>query len=277
MKDVLKELFNLETDELFNRAQEIAKTKKKIYCSPNLINNFCTTTPVCRHCKWQSFKTMHANFCGKRTLEDIKARTKILVKAGVNRVFMPSGWMGYKIPKYFYTYVEAVKENSNMEVYGLFGAIDKESIKNLKESGMDGYICSLESPNEKIYKKFRPGGDTLEDRLYTLKTAKELGLKTWSGFLVGFGETEEDVGEGLEILKNMDVDSLSILPFTPVINTHMMKDNPANPFKWAKVMAVARNYMKKPDLFSDSTEGFYSGYGILGGSNGFYVFPKKQQ
>lgn len=275
MNNVLKDLFELESSFLFNRAQEIAKRKKKVYCSPNLINNFCNTKPTCNHCKWENFKTMSPNFCGKRTLEDIKARTKVLVEAGVDRVFMPSGWMGYKVPHYYYGYVQAVKENSDMEVYGLFGAIDRESIKNLKKSGMDGYLCGLESPNEEIYKKFRPGGDTLEDRLYTLKLAKEFGLKIWSGFLVGFGETQEDVAKGLEILKKMDVDSLSILPFTPVVNTNMMEDNPANPFKWAKTIAVARNYMKRPDLFSDSTEGFYSGYGILGGSNGFYVFPKK--
>ncbi|OAA90374.1 radical SAM protein [Clostridium ljungdahlii] len=274
MNNVLKELFELEPSTLFQRAQEIARTKKKVYCSPNLINSVCTTKPACRHCKWQSFKTVNPNFYGERSLEEVKNCTKKLVKAGVDRVFMPSGWMGYKVPQYYYSYVQSVKENSNMEVYGLFGAIDKESIQNLKKSGMDGYLCGLESPNEEIYKKFRPGGDTLKDRLYTLNTAKELGLKIWSGFLVGFGETEEDDARGLEILKKLDVDSLSILPFTPFVNTDMMKDNPANPFEWARVMAVARNYMVKPDLFSDNTEGFYYEYGILGGSNGFYILPK---
>lgn len=276
MDSVLKELFELEPEVLFHKAQEIGKSKKRIYCSPNFINDFCTTKPTCRHCKWENLKVVNHDFYGRRTIEDMKSRTKLLVEAGVNRIFMPSGWMGYKVPEYYYNCIQVVKENSDMEVYGLFGAIDKESLLNLKKSGMDGYLCGLESPNEEVYKKFRPGGDTLSDRLETLKAVKELGLKIWSGFLVGFGESEEDVAKGLEILKEFEVDSLSILPFTPFPNTDMMANNPANPFKWAKVIAVARNFMEKPDLFSDNVDGFYHSYGLLGGANGFYIFPKNQ-
>ena len=152
----------------------------------------------------------------------------------------------------------------------------RRSLVNLKAAGMDGYLCGLESPNEEIYKRFRPAGDTLTDRLTALKIAQDINLKIWSGFLVGLGETDEDISGGLETLRELDPESLSILPFTPFPNTEMWAENPANPLQWARVMASARIFLPKPNLFSDQTEGFYQGYGILGGANGFYVFPGKK-
>jgi biotin synthase len=94
---------------------------------------------------------------------------------------------------------------------------------------------------------------------------------------VGLGETDEDVTLGLDIFRELDPESLSILPFTPFPNTDMWGENPANPLKWARVMATARLFLKKPDLFSDQAQGFYKGYGILGGANGFYIFPKEKK
>lgn len=276
MKKDLQELFHLDPGVLFKKAQEIAKTKRTIYCSPNVANGSCKTVPSCRHCKWENRKALDPRFYRKRTIEEIKARTKLLVDAGIHRVFLASGWMGYEVPNYYYDCISSIKDNSNLEVYALMGAVNRSSLVNLKHAGMDGYLCGLESPNEKIYKRFRPSGDTLADRITTLKNAKSINLKIWSGFLVGLGETDEDIALGLEILKEFDPKSLSILPFTPFPNTEMWEENPANPLHWARVMAIARNFIKEPDLFSDQTLGFYYGYGILGGANGFYVFPDEK-
>jgi len=274
MNNIISELFNTESEALFNLAQKIGNSKIPLTCSPNILVGNCTTRPICRHCKWEYMKSRNNEFYIKRSLEEIISRTKILEKSGINRVFAASGWMGFKVPKYFYEYINAMKENSTMEVFGLFGAIGRESLTGLKDAGMDGYFCGLESPNEQLYKLFRPGGDTMRDRIVSLNTAKNIGLKLWSGFLVGFGESEEDVSGGLEILKELNVDSISILPFIPVTNTEMMREDPANPFWWAKVMAVARIYNDKPDMFSDQKEGLYSSYSQLAGANGFYIFPK---
>lgn len=276
MTEELRVLFSLDSSELFQKAQEIAKTKKAIYCSPNIVNGSCKTVPSCRHCKWEHMKVENPDFYKKRTLEEIKARTQVLVEAEIQRVFLASGWMGYEVPEFYYDCIKSIKEDSNLDVYGLFGAINRTSLVNLKRAGMDGYLCGLESPNEEIYKRFRPAGDTLADRISALKTAKDINLKIWSGFLVGLGEKDEDVIVGLEILRELDPESLSILPFTPFPNTEMWEENPANPLKWARTMAGARIFLQKPDLFSDQTTGFYQGYGILGGANGFYSFPDKK-
>lgn len=269
----MENLFALEHGVLFAEAQKLADGRRKIFCSPNIITTRCKTRPICRHCKWENIKSLEGNFQRRRTREEIVARAKMLLDAGVNRIFMASGWMGYNLPTYFYEYISLAKEYSGLELYGLFGSIDRESLRKLREAGMDGYLCGLESPDEEIYRSFRPGGDSLQDRINTLRWAGEMGLKLWSGFLVGLGEADDNIATGLRLLKDLDVDSVSILPFIPVPHTAMWHENPANPLGWARAMAIARIYLEKPEIFSDQTEGLYAEYGALGGANGYYIFP----
>ncbi|WIV12639.1 radical SAM protein [Proteiniborus sp. MB09-C3] len=272
---MLNDIMNMPDKELFLKAQEIGLGKTRINTGPVVITGECLTQPHCNHCKWDSFKMRNNQFSQKSSLETAIERGKLMESIGVNRVFTASGWMGYTVPDDYPYYIEALKNNTNMEVFGLFGAIDKESLKILKSAGMDGYQCGIESPNENIYKRFRPGGDTLEDRLKTLHYVKDLGLKVWSGFLVGLGEEKEDVIKGLQILKDLEPESLSILPFTPYPFTNMMAENPANPLHWARTVAQAHVYIPTANVFSDMKVGFYGEYSVLTGANGSYIFPKK--
>lgn len=266
----------MSDEDLFLKAQEIGSYKRKINTGPVIITGACLTQPHCNHCKWDSFKAGNNGFSQKNSLESVIERGKLMEDIGVHRIFTATGWMGHTIPNDYPLYIETLKANTNMEVFGLFGAINKESLKALQSVGMDGYLCGIESPNEDIYKKFRPGGDTLSDRLKTLHYMKELGLKVWSGFLVGFGEEREDVIKGLKLLKDLEPESLSILPFTPYPFTNMMGENPANPLYWARTVAQAHLYMPNANIFSDSKIGFYGKFSELTGANGSYIFPSKE-
>jgi len=268
-------LFDLADDDLFFRAQDMGKAKPHITCSPNIVVGSCACEPGCRHCKWEYLKTQDPGFTRKRTPAEMVERTKVLMAAGITRIFLASGWMGYETPGYFYDYVSLVKETSALEVYGLFGALSKSCLAGLQQAGLDGMICGLESPNERVYRRFRPGGDSLQDRLNCLRWGRELGLKLWSGFLCGLGENKADCRNGIEMLSTLGLDSVSILPFIPVPNTELWRENAANPWQWARTVAVAGLAMPGANIFSDQIEGLYRGYSQLSGANGFYVFPGK--
>jgi biotin synthase len=198
---------------------------------------------------------------------------KALESDGIDRTFVASGWMGYDVPAEFLTHVSAIRENTALEIYGLFGALNKKSLKNLREAGLDGYLCSLESPNEAVYRSFRPGGDSLQDRLRALDWAESLGLKRWSGFLIGLGESEEDIEEGLRLLKSLMPESLSILPFTPFPYTPMQAAAPANPMLWARTAAAATLLIPEANVFTDQTADVYRPYSDLFKPNGIYELP----
>ena len=272
--DRLEKLFESGSSELFSTAREMAKGKQKILCSPSIINAYCMTEPECRHCKWRSMKKERKNFTSKRSLEEVVRRAVELEKEGINRIFLPSGWMGYELPDYFYDYVQAVRNAVDTEIFGLFGAVDGLSLLRLKNAGMDGYLCGIESPNNKVYMNFRPGGDTLEKRIETLYHAKELGLKVWTGFLYGLGETKDDIKWALKMFRDVDADSVSILPFEPFPDTDMESCDPPNLYEWARVLAVTKIFLgNEVNMFVQFSNQNYHSFGLHAGANGFYFFP----
>jgi biotin synthase len=161
-----------------------------------------------------------------------------------------------------------VKENANFEVYGFFGPLSRKSLFSLKEAGMDGYWCGIEAPNKKLFKEVRPG-DNFNARIETLKNARDMGMKTWSSFIYGLGETQDDIVYGLKLMKELGVTSVSIQAFTPRAYTEMEKVSPPNVYEWAKLMAITRIYLNDIDLFTPTDS---ASWGLRAGANGFIPF-----
>jgi biotin synthase len=273
-----KDFLNLPDDALFSRAAMASERHAKVFWYPVALHGGCTTTPVCRHCKWESFKREKPGFSSRKTLDGVLRLAEAGIKAGATHLLAPSGWMGYEIPDYFCDLIQGIKNRFDADVYGLYGAISETSLRKLKSAGMDGYQCGLESPDEAIYRKFRPGGDTLSDRIETLVTAKKLGLRTWSGFLLAFGLTEAAAIGGVEYLKDLKTDWLAIQPFVPYPYTTMQAEQPTNPYQWARFMAAARLYMNDDvNLVATENSGAYDNFMALTGANAFFIFPKSAE
>ena len=274
--DTLEMLFKMEPDHLFQTAKLKAEGKKKILAAPGVIDNKCLARPLCKHCKWIGMNGNDRKFLKRKSIEELAKYAVFLDKEDTDRIFLASGWVGYELPDYYYDYVRAVREKTDLEIYGLFGSVGKESLKKLKDSGMDGYLCGIESPNEEVYKAFRPGGDTLSSRIESLHATKELGLKLWTGFLYGLGEKDKDVKKALHLFKELAPDSVSILPFEPYPHTEMERCNPPNLYDWSRIVAIAGIFLNNVNMFTVSGSGSTYCYGLRAGTNGFYFFPKKR-
>jgi biotin synthase len=273
--ETLDTILALSDEELFARAGAASADRPKAYWYPVPVHGGCSTNPPCRHCKWESFKNDRPGFSDKKSLDEVLRMAEAGLGDGATHLLVPSGWMGYEIPDYFCDYIHAVKSRFDAEVYGLFGAISEASLRNLINAGMDGYQCGLESPDEAVYRKFRPGGDALSDRIETLVTAKKLGLKTWSGFLLAFGLTEAAALAGIEYLKDLGVDWLAIQPFVPYPHTAMQAEEPTNPYRWARLTAAARLYMNVGvNIVATENSGAYENFMALTGANAFFIFPR---
>lgn len=271
-------LASVNDDELFRLATESGAKRKKAYWSPVVLDAGCRTSPGCRHCKWESFKNDIPSFERRRSLDEVLFNAEEMLRAGATNLLTAAGWMGYAIPEFYCDYIRAIKARFEADVYGLFGAINAQSLAALKEAGMDGYQCGLESPDEEIYRRFRPGGDSLSDRKKTLKSVKAAGLKIWSGFLLGFGLSEKVFMEGLEYLKSLSPDWIGIQPFVPFPHTEMQAENPTNPYQWARAMAVTRLYADEScNIVATENAGAYANFLSLTGANGFFIFPAQQR
>jgi biotin synthase len=253
---------------LFKKARDIAKNRESVFISPLFITTTCKIKPVCKHCSWSSEAHFTDDFCRDYSLDEIIENAIELEKMGIKRAHVPSGWMGHDLPNYFYDYVRAVKENTELELIGFSGAINEKSLCKLKEAGIDGYWCGLETLNKRIFNQMRPG-DNLDGRIKTLWKTKELGLKVWSSFLVGVGETVDDIMRQIDLLRELEADNVMIMPLMPAPYTEMEKCDPPNLYWVAKVIAATRVSLDKPDIML-RLFGFNAlRWGIMAGVNGF--------
>lgn len=247
-------------ETLFEQARAVANRKKGfITASPIILTGNCTTRPICNHCKWEHFKVISENeFALDRSLEALKERAHVLRGLGIKRAFCATGWMGYRLPTRFIEAVEVIRDaEPDLELFGLFGALDRQSHRDLAHAGLTGMLTGLESPSESVYRSFRPGGDSLDDRIRALSYALEEDLVVWTGFLVGLGESAKDVVRGIRIIGEFNPESVSILPFVPFPDTPMSGNPPTDPAWLARVNAVTR--IALPDVhyfFSDHDGGF---------------------
>jgi len=241
------ELLREDPYVLFKEAREMAKNKPTKFASGALIDTYCSSNPPCRHCRWRFLEKFNPGFRRVMPKPEIISRALHAEREGIDWLFMPSGCKGSHLPDYFYDDVRDIKRNSGIELYGLFGTTDRKSLSLLKEAGMDGFRCGIESPNESILKEVRPSDD-LHARVRTIRDAKDMGLKVWSGFIVGLGESREDIARGMKLLKELAVDSVSLGWFEPSPFTEMEQNDPPNPFWAAKVMAAMRIYLGDIDM-----------------------------
>jgi len=271
----IEEIYAMEDRELFFQAASVAAAKEQCFWSPVVLTGECRTVPHCRHCKWESFKSTRPGFGTANSEEEVLHRAEAALEAGATHLLAPSGWLGPEVPDYFCERIRALKDHFDAEVYGLCGAIGKRSLERLRDAGMDGYQCGLESPDETVYRRFRPGGDSLSERIQTLKDAKSLGLKTWSGFLLAFGLSDEVALEGLRTLHNLSVDWVAVQPFVPYPDTDLQSEDPTNPYRWARMMATARLYFDpRVQLVASENSGAYANFMDLTGANAFFIFPR---
>lgn len=266
-------LFDEPLDELIERARAVAgRHSERVTASPIILTGNCTTRPICRHCKWNHFKAVGRNqFILDMSTEECLARAHTLVEHGINRGFTATGWMGYRLPRRFVEKVAAIHEaEPALELYGLFGALDRQSHLELAAAGMTGMLTGLESPSERVYRSFRPGGDSLEDRLRSFDYVREAGLRLWTGFLVGLGEDTDDAVRGIELIRPFEPDSVSILPFEPYPDTEMEHHPPTDPAWLARVNAVARIALPDVPFFFTDHAGSFGTYAEALGMNGSY-------
>ena len=280
MKPAL-ELFALPDDDLFAAAFE-ASARAQAACgqaptfmkaSPLILTGTCRTRPPCRHCKWEHFKAQgRAAFVIDRPIPELIEHAHLLADLGIPRAFTATGWMGYRLPRIYVDAVAAIHEaEPRLQLFGLFGALDRQSHLDLAHAGLAGMLTGLESPSRSVYRAFRPGGDSLDDRLRALDYTREAGMIVWSGFLLGLGETREDAAWGIETLRRFEPESVSILPFEPYPDTPMANDPPCDARWLAQVNAVARIRIDSARyFFSDHDHAFDALYAQRLGMNGSY-------
>lgn len=118
------------------------------------------------------------------------------------------------------------------------GSLGKEDLQLLKEAGLTRYHHNIETAPS-----FFPRICTthsFQERVDTIRNAKELGLQVCSGGIFGMGETDEQIVEMILVLRELDVDAVPCNFLTPIKGTKLGDLNGPNPLRCLKIIGLLR-------------------------------------
>jgi len=167
--------------------------------------------------------------------------------AGATRFCMGAAWREVRTNRDFEKVLEMVRQVRalGLEVCGTFGMLTADQARALKEAGLTAYNHNLDT-SENHYRHIITTR-TYQDRLRTLRIAREAGLTLCTGGILGLGETEEDRIDLLHTLCTMDPhpESVPINALVPIPGTPLENQEPPSVWEMVRMIAAARILMPR--------------------------------
>jgi biotin synthase len=177
-------------------------------------------------------------------LDEVLENARAAKKQGATRFCMGAAWRSPK-PKQLAKITEMVKAVSDlgMETCATLGMLEPQQAQELKEAGLDYYNHNLDT-SETYYKQIITTR-TYEQRLDTLKSVRDAGLKVCCGGIVGMGENEIDRAELLHTLATLEAHpgSVPINQLVQVEGTPLDGSDTFDPIDFVRTIATARILM----------------------------------
>lgn len=129
--------------------------------------------------------------------------------------------------EYFCRLYEEARGEGGVELCASMGLMDKESLRKLYESGVTRYHCNLETGSDYFPKLCTTHSQ--EDKLETIRMAREVGMEVCSGGIIGMGETMRDRLQLAEEAReagavSIPINILNPIPGTPLENQPLISE-----------------------------------------------------
>ena len=142
--------------------------------------------------------------------------------------------------------IKEVSEKVKITPCASLGALDEESFKALKGSGLKRYHHNIET-SERFYTTIVSTHDYSE-RVNTIRAAKKAGLEVCSGGILGLGEEWQDRVSMALLLKELKVDSVPLNFLVPIKGTPLENTDVISPQDALKAIAIFRIILPDVDI-----------------------------
>ncbi len=188
----------------------------------------------------------------RKTPEEIVALAADLKDAGIDLVDLT---MGEDEQMYADGYSELLDIVSRVKALDISimvspGAVQKEAMPKLKAAGADFYAVYQETHNRSLYSKLRVGQD-FDFRFNQRVWAREAGMLTEDGMMVGLGETMADRADSILAMGAEKCEQIRCMTFVPQAGTPLQTLEPMDSNMELKSIAVMR--LLFPDRFIPAT------------------------
>jgi len=111
--------------------------------------------------------------------------------------------------------IEEIKKRFDVVITLSLGERTYEEYAYWRKKGAERYLLKIETFDEKLYEKMRPG-KRLEERLQRVEWLKELDYEVGSGIIVGLpGQDLDSLANDLKRLTELELDMIATGPFIP--------------------------------------------------------------
>jgi biotin synthase len=137
-------------------------------------------------------------------------------------------------------------KGSGIDPCASLGMLNKQQAHALKKAGLYRYHHNLETSRSFFHSICST--HEYEEDIQTVRAAKEAGLSTCSGGIIGLGEQMEHRIELALTLKELDVDSIPLNILNPIPGTPLANTAPLHPLEILMTVALFRFILADKDI-----------------------------
>ncbi|MFT5443519.1 MAG: biotin synthase [Myxococcota bacterium] len=204
----------------------------------NVQNGLCPED--CGYCSQNKDSDAPIRKYAMKSDEEIFDEAEKAARAGASRYCMVLSGRGPTIErtKKFAKLIKEIKSRHPVEVCLSAGLMGDEHAKILAEAGLDRLNHNLNTSEERYGEICTT--HTYADRVATLEAARNNGIGTCSGLIVGMGEGTDDLVEVAFKLRELQVPSIPVNFLIPIEGNRVLEDGSLTPTYCLRVLSLMR-------------------------------------
>jgi biotin synthase len=245
-----RSVHDLPLFELIDRARRV-----HLEFHPKAEVQLCTLLSVktggcpedCAYCPQSSHHATAVKGEAMLKVDDVIAAARRAKDHGATRFCMGAAWREVKDGPAFERVLEMVRgvKGLGLEACVTLGMLTAEQAERLKAAGLDAYNHNLDTSRE--HYRSIISTRSYEDRLRTLRHARQAGITVCSGGIIGMGEGIDDRCAMLVELARLEPhpESVPVNALVRVAGTPLESMPPIDPLELVRMVALARILMPR--------------------------------
>jgi len=276
-KDEINELLTLPLPELIVRADKV----RREYVGDNLelCNIMNAKSGLCaQDCKFCAQPARHKTGAGTYSLkskDEMFAAAKVAKEIGADRfdIVTSGNTLTQDELKIIAEAIHEITTKLKIKMCASLGKLSKTDFVLLKNCGLSRYHHNIET-SERFFPQVSTT-HTFQDRIKTIKAAKDAGLEVCSGGIIGLGETFADRIDMALTLKKLNVDSVPLNVLVPIKGTPFEDRPQLSADEAIRTIAIFRIILKdkiiKIAAGRESVLKDFQALGFMAGANGMLI------
>ena len=195
-----------------------SRVRDKTFGKSIFMYGFVYFSTYCKNnCNFCYFRRSNAIDRYRKNKEEVLEIAKGLEQAGINLVDLTMGEDPQLYADDYRGIIDIVKDVRNTVDTGIMispGAVSRSTMPKLRKAGADILAVYQETANRDLFAKLRVEQD-YDFRMNQRIWAREAGMLTEDGMLVGIGDTPRDRAEHIKIMGDMKCNQVRAMTFIP--------------------------------------------------------------